>query len=71
MDFLALSPGVHSIQSLLLTDVQSGFVMTLRYVYTNCFLSKTGDLNVLRSVMDIVVHEPELPYRTTSTETLG
>ena len=43
MDFLALSPGVHSIDALTLTDIQSGFTINLR------------------SVMDIVVHEPEVP----------
>lgn len=43
MDFLALSPGVHSVDTLTLTDIQSGFSINLR------------------SVMDIVVHEPEIP----------
>ncbi|KAF8961451.1 TRAPP trafficking subunit Trs65-domain-containing protein [Flammula alnicola] len=41
MDFLAVSPGVHSIDTLTLTDVESGFS-------TN-----------LRSVLDIVVHDPK------------
>ncbi|KAF9076293.1 TRAPP trafficking subunit Trs65-domain-containing protein [Rhodocollybia butyracea] len=40
MKFLALSPGVHSIDTLTLTDVESGLAMNLR------------------SVMDVVVHEP-------------
>ncbi|KDR76963.1 hypothetical protein GALMADRAFT_225118 [Galerina marginata CBS 339.88] len=40
MDFLAVSPGVHSIDTLTLTDVESGFS-------TN-----------LRSVLDVVVHDP-------------
>ncbi|KAI0935207.1 hypothetical protein AcW1_008812 [Taiwanofungus camphoratus] len=40
MDFLALTPGVHAIEELTLTDIQTGFTMHLR------------------SVMDIVVHEP-------------
>ncbi|KAF7352535.1 hypothetical protein MVEN_01218600 [Mycena venus] len=40
MEFLAVTPGVHSITTLTLTDVESGFSMNLR------------------SVMDIVVHEP-------------
>ncbi|KAL7284913.1 hypothetical protein ACG7TL_000001 [Trametes sanguinea] len=43
MDFLALAPGVHSINTLTLTDVQTGFTMHLR------------------SVIDIIVHEPESP----------
>lgn len=30
MDFLALAPGVHSIDTLTLTDVQTGFTMNLR-----------------------------------------
>ncbi|PIL28002.1 hypothetical protein GSI_09853 [Ganoderma sinense ZZ0214-1] len=41
MDFLALAPGVHSIDTLTLTDIQSGVTMNLR------------------SVIDIIVHEPE------------
>ncbi|KAJ7490314.1 TRAPP trafficking subunit Trs65-domain-containing protein [Mycena galericulata] len=40
MEFLAVTPGVHSISTLTLTDVVSGYSMNLR------------------SVMDIVVHEP-------------
>jgi len=40
MEFLAVTPGVHSINTLTLTDVVSGYSMNLR------------------SVMDIVVHEP-------------
>ncbi|KAF9554996.1 hypothetical protein CPC08DRAFT_821343 [Agrocybe pediades] len=42
MDFLAVSPGVHSIDTLTLTDVESGFS-------TN-----------LRSVLDVVVHDPNI-----------
>jgi len=40
MDFLAVTPGMHSIDILTLTDVVSGYTMNLR------------------SVMDVVVHEP-------------
>ncbi|KAK7061966.1 TRAPP trafficking subunit Trs65-domain-containing protein [Favolaschia claudopus] len=40
IEFLAITPGVHSITTLTLTDVESGYSMNLR------------------SVMDIVVHEP-------------
>ncbi|KAF8064977.1 TRAPP trafficking subunit Trs65-domain-containing protein [Lyophyllum atratum] len=40
MEFLAVTPGVHSIDALTLTDVESGFSLNLR------------------SVMDIVVHDP-------------
>lgn len=40
MDFLAVLPGVHSIDTLTLTDTESGFSMNLR------------------SVIDIVVHDP-------------
>ncbi|KAJ7167476.1 TRAPP trafficking subunit Trs65-domain-containing protein [Mycena filopes] len=40
MEFLAVTPGVHSINTLTLTDVESGYSLNLR------------------SVMDIVVHEP-------------
>ncbi|OSX65862.1 hypothetical protein POSPLADRAFT_1131738 [Postia placenta MAD-698-R-SB12] len=42
MDFLALTPGVHPIEELILTDIQTGYTMHLR------------------SVMDVVVHEPDL-----------
>ncbi|KAF9531099.1 TRAPP trafficking subunit Trs65-domain-containing protein [Crepidotus variabilis] len=41
MNFLAVSPGVHSIDALTLTDVETGFSMNLR------------------SVIDVVVHDPE------------
>ena len=61
MDFLALAPGVHSIDTLTLTDIQSGVTMNLRYVIA-ADLSPTGLLNAiaqLRSVIDIIVHEPE------------
>ncbi|TFK53806.1 hypothetical protein OE88DRAFT_1711627 [Heliocybe sulcata] len=40
MEFLALAPGVHTIDTLILTDIESGKSMNLR------------------SVMDIVVHDP-------------
>lgn len=40
MDFLALTPGVHSVETLTLTDVETGYAVNLR------------------SVVDIVVHEP-------------
>ena len=33
MDFLAVLPGVHSIDTLTLTDTESGFSMNLRYVF--------------------------------------
>jgi len=40
MDFLALTPGVHSVGALTLTDIETGYAVNLR------------------SVVDIVVHEP-------------
>jgi len=40
MDFMALAPGVHPVDILTLTDIESGYSVNLR------------------SVMDIVVHEP-------------
>ncbi|THH31398.1 hypothetical protein EUX98_g2797 [Antrodiella citrinella] len=46
MDFLALLPGVHAIDTLTLTDIQSGFTMDLR------------------SVIDVVVHEHEIPLES-------
>ncbi|TFK73162.1 hypothetical protein BDN72DRAFT_814997 [Pluteus cervinus] len=42
MQFLAISPGVHAVETLTLTDIESGYS-------TN-----------LRSVMDVVVHDPML-----------
>lgn len=33
MDFLAVLPGVHSIDTLTLTDTESGFSMNLRYAF--------------------------------------
>ncbi|KAH9892416.1 TRAPP trafficking subunit Trs65-domain-containing protein [Cubamyces lactineus] len=48
MDFLALAPGVHSIDTLTLTDIQTGFSMNLR------------------SVIDIIVHEPDGPADASS-----
>jgi hypothetical protein len=39
MDFLAVLPGVHSIDTLTLTDTESGFSMNLRYVFVLFFLS--------------------------------
>jgi hypothetical protein len=56
MEFLAVAPGVHSIDTLTLTDVQSGFTMNLRCaVYANILVLFSW---YHRSVMDIVVHEP-------------
>lgn len=34
MDFLALASGVHSIDTLTLTDIQSGVTMNLRFVFS-------------------------------------
>ena len=54
----ALAPGVHSIDTLMLTDIQSGVTMNLRYV-VRCVTIRTGLLNtfgLLRSVIDIIVH---------------
>jgi hypothetical protein len=56
MEFLAVTPGVHSITTLTLTDVESGYSMNLRYV-CNAFCCSFTHFRV-RSVMDIVVHEP-------------
>jgi hypothetical protein len=43
MEFLALSPGVHTIEMLTLTDVETGHSITLRYVLT--FYEKTYRTN--------------------------
>ena len=56
MDFLALAPGVHSIDTLTLTDIQTGFA-----VPSVSLLPATGRCvfaNFSRSlVIDIIVHE--------------
>lgn len=62
MDFLAVSPGVHSIDVLTLTDTETGFSMNLRYALieyrmiispiTLCFSLSFS------SVLDVVVHDP-------------
>ncbi|KAK0236173.1 TRAPP trafficking subunit Trs65-domain-containing protein [Armillaria nabsnona] len=55
MKFLALAPGVHPIEVLTLTDVESGFSTNLRRV---SFLSDVNLTNFpCRSAIDIVVHE--------------
>jgi hypothetical protein len=38
MDFLAVLPGVHSIDTLTLTDTESGFSINLRYVFFLSFI---------------------------------
>ena len=61
MDFLALSPGVHSVETLTLTDIQTGYTMNLRCVAT--VYSRSTMLNQNSrgsSVLDVVVHEHEL-----------
>ena len=57
MDFLAVLPGVHSIDTLTLTDTESGFSMNLRYVSFLYFYSLLR-VRFSRSVIDIVVHDP-------------
>ena len=39
MDFLAVLPGVHSIDTLTLTDTESGFSINLRYAFFLSFIS--------------------------------
>ena len=61
MDFLALSPGVHSVETLTLTDIQTGYTMNLRYVATDHNCSTMLNKNYCgSSVLDVVVHEHEL-----------
>jgi hypothetical protein len=48
MKFLAVSPGVHSIDSLTLTDIESGFSTNLRYVCTNpCWCTFSANTHAL------------------------
>ncbi|KAI6040229.1 TRAPP trafficking subunit Trs65-domain-containing protein [Pisolithus marmoratus] len=55
LEFLALSPGVYSVD-LSLTDVETGYLMNLRYV--PCSLTAyMPDSRSCRSAIDIVVHE--------------
>ena len=59
MDFLAVSPGVHSIDTLTLTDVETGFAMNLRWVFgIEVIYHAADEWFVCRAVMDIVVHDP-------------
>ena len=60
MDFLALSPGVHSIDTPTLTDVETGFAMNLRWVFgIEVIYHAADEWFVCRAVMDIVVHDPD------------
>lgn len=59
MSFLALTPGVHSIDMLTLTDVETGYAVNLRYADLSSLDLATANLGLhVRSVVDIVVHEP-------------
>ena len=58
MDFIALTPGVHSIDALSLTDVQSGYIIHLKSV-TIYLLWTRQRLPCFRNVIDIIVHEPD------------
>ena len=57
MDFLAVLPGVHSIDTLTLTDTESGFSMNLRYLFVFFFHLYSPLILKIRSVIDIVVHD--------------
>lgn len=51
--------------TLTLTDIHTGFSMNLRSVTHIAVQPTVGSLSCApRSVMDVVVHEPELPDRT-------
>jgi len=41
MDFLALTPGVHSVDVLTLTDVETGNAVNLRFVVSCLRISRT------------------------------
>ena len=56
MRFMALMPGVQSIDTLILTDIESQYSTSLRYVAAVCRFAKRLMI-ICRSVMDIVVHE--------------
>lgn len=59
MDFLALTPGVHSIETLTLTDVETGYAVNLRCAVLSFRNLAHADVGLhIRSVVDIVVHEP-------------
>ena len=62
MVFLAVSPGVHTIAALTLTDIESGYSINLRCVISQVIFSfqvTSPSLLASRSVMDIVVHKPD------------
>lgn len=57
MNFVAISPGVHSIDTLTLTDVESGFSTNLRYEFYALRVISDSD-HSSSSVLDVVVHDP-------------
>lgn len=67
MKFLAVSPGVHTIAALTLTDIESGYSINLRWVVSQDLINSFMTLKCCqpffslcsgesRSVMDVVVH---------------
>lgn len=57
-----MSPGVHTIAALTLTDIESGYSINLRCVISQVIFSfqvTSPSLLASRSVMDIVVHKPD------------
>jgi hypothetical protein len=61
MRFLAIQPGSHSVDTLTLTDVVTGFATNLRYVpntYALCSFP-IFDLNWSSDTMNVVVHKRE------------
>lgn len=56
MAFLALSPGVHTIEALMLTDTDTQHALTLRYSAT-LILCISIFIVGFRTSLDVVVHE--------------
>ena len=60
MGFLALSPGVHTIEALTLTDTDTQHALTLRYsiaLFFVFFHIYQDFIVIFRTSLDVVVHE--------------
>jgi len=58
MNFLAITPGVHLVEMLTLTDIETGYSVNLKCVYPKMRFCHTERRAFLRSILDVVVHDP-------------
>ncbi len=56
MQFMALKPGLHSVDTLTITDTEAEFSLNLRYIVQPRIQSESN--LYARSVMDVVVRDP-------------